>query len=92
MPLLVLLLLLLRQVSDLTLVDTCSVEAVEALLEQAMERRAVGCTQLNEQSSRSHMVFTLRLEGRNSVSGQQVRTPSSSIIHHHRRCLSKFNR
>jgi kinesin family protein C1 len=30
-----------------------------------MQKRSVGCTVLNEQSSRSHMVFTLRLEGEN---------------------------
>lgn len=35
-------------------------------------RRSVGCTALNEQSSRSHMVFTLRLDGANSATGAKV--------------------
>lgn len=45
---------------------------VEALLAQAMERRSVGSTQLNENSSRSHMVFTLRIDGQNSTTGKWV--------------------
>jgi hypothetical protein len=37
-----------------------------------MEKRSVGCTQLNEQSSRSHAVFTLRIEGHNDSSKLKV--------------------
>jgi hypothetical protein len=37
-----------------------------------MEKRTVGCTQLNEQSSRSHAVFTLRIEGVNDSSKLKV--------------------
>jgi hypothetical protein len=37
-----------------------------------MDKRAVGCTALNEQSSRSHMVFTLRLDGTNAQTGKTV--------------------
>jgi kinesin family protein C1 len=46
---------------------------VEDLLARAMEKRTVGCTQLNEQSSRSHAVFTLRIEGVNDSSKLKVR-------------------
>ena len=35
--------------------------------------RSVGCTTLNEQSSRSHMVFALRIEGNNTNTGVKVR-------------------
>ena len=42
---------------------------VDALLSDAMEKRTVGCTALNEHSSRSHMVFTLRIEGSNQATG-----------------------
>jgi len=42
------------------------------LLQRAMEKRTVGCTQLNEQSSRSHAVFTLRIEGVNDSSKLKV--------------------
>lgn len=45
---------------------------VEDLLQHAMEKRTVGCTQLNEQSSRSHAVFTLRIEGVNDSSKLKV--------------------
>lgn len=44
-----------------------------------MEKRTVGCTQLNEQSSRSHAVFTLRLEGVNDSSKLKVR-PCSHFL------------
>jgi kinesin family protein C1 len=59
-------------VSELTLVDVSSPDRVQGLLRDAMEKRSVGCTNLNEQSSRSHMVFTLRIEGSNSSSGMKV--------------------
>ncbi|KAG1664095.1 hypothetical protein FOA52_013279 [Chlamydomonas sp. UWO 241] len=59
-------------VTDLTLVDITQPARVEALLADAMDKRAVGCTALNEQSSRSHMVFTLRLDGTNAQTGKTV--------------------
>jgi kinesin family protein C1 len=59
-------------VSDLTLVDVNTPEAVAALLGRAMEKRSVGCTAMNEQSSRSHMVFTLRIDGANASSQLKV--------------------
>ena len=43
---------------------------VDALLNEAMTKRTVGCTALNEQSSRSHMVFTLKIDGTNSGTGR----------------------
>eukprot|EP00983_Pelagomonas_calceolata_P060005 1146184-Pelagomonas_calceolata.AAC.3 len=42
---------------------------VDALLSEAMNKRTVGCTALNEQSSRSHMVFSLKIDGTNSSTG-----------------------
>ncbi|GAX76591.1 hypothetical protein CEUSTIGMA_g4037.t1 [Chlamydomonas eustigma] len=59
-------------VSELTVVDITQASQVDLLLAQAMEKRSVGCTALNEQSSRSHMVFTLRLEGVNEAKGKRV--------------------
>ncbi|GLC49983.1 hypothetical protein PLESTB_000329700 [Pleodorina starrii] len=59
-------------VTDLTVVDVNRTEAVEQLLAQAMDKRTVGCTQLNEQSSRSHMVFTMRIEGHNTATDAKV--------------------
>jgi kinesin family member C1 len=59
-------------VTDLTLVDVSQAERVGELLQEAMEKRSVGCTALNEQSSRSHMVFCLRIEGHNHRTGTRV--------------------
>ncbi|GAB4831023.1 Kinesin-like protein KIN-14C [Ancistrocladus abbreviatus] len=59
-------------VSDLTIVDVCSIKEVSSLLHQAAQSRSVGKTQMNEQSSRSHFVFTLRISGVNESTEQQV--------------------
>ncbi|CAL9185634.1 unnamed protein product [Musa hybrid cultivar] len=59
-------------VSDLTIVDVCSIKEVSFLLQQAAQSRSVGRTHMNEQSSRSHFVFTLRIFGVNESTEQQV--------------------
>ncbi|KAF7822856.1 Kinesin-like protein KIN-14N [Senna tora] len=59
-------------VSDLTVVDVQSAKEVAFLLNQAAHSRSVGKTQMNEQSSRSHFVFTLRIYGVNESTDQQV--------------------
>ncbi|KAF5804198.1 putative minus-end-directed kinesin ATPase [Helianthus annuus] len=59
-------------VSDLTIVDVCSIREVSSLLQQAAHNRSVGKTDMNEHSSRSHLVFTLRIYGVNESTEQQV--------------------
>ncbi|CAA6658320.1 unnamed protein product [Spirodela intermedia] len=59
-------------VSDLTVVDVCSIKEVSYLLNKAAQSRSVGKTHMNEQSSRSHFVFTLRISGVNESTEQQV--------------------
>ncbi|KAL5579168.1 hypothetical protein UlMin_011610 [Ulmus minor] len=59
-------------VSDLTIVDVSSIKEISSLLHQAAQSRSVGKTQMNEQSSRSHFVFTLRISGVNEGTEQQV--------------------
>ncbi|XP_074557511.1 kinesin-like protein KIN-14N [Curcuma longa] len=59
-------------VSDLTIVDVCSIRKVSYLLHQAAQSRSVGRTHMNEESSRSHFVFTLRIFGANESTEQQV--------------------
>ncbi|GAV71260.1 Kinesin domain-containing protein [Cephalotus follicularis] len=59
-------------VSDLTIIDVCSITEISSLLRQAAQSRSVGKTQMNEQSSRSHFVFTLRISGVNENTEQQV--------------------
>ena len=48
-----------------------SPEQVIGLLRKATESRAVGKTQSNERSSRSHSVFTLRLTGSNPLTEEK---------------------
>ncbi|KAK6269819.1 hypothetical protein POUND7_006924 [Theobroma cacao] len=60
------------QVSDLTIVDVQSSREVSYLLDRAAQSRSVGKTQMNEQSSRSHFVFTMRITGVNESTEQQV--------------------
>ncbi|XP_031480147.1 kinesin-like protein KIN-14D [Nymphaea colorata] len=60
-------------VTDLTIVEVCSLDEVSSLLHRAAQGRSVGRTQMNEQSSRSHCVFTLRISGSNVNTEQQVR-------------------
>ncbi|KAJ7968383.1 Kinesin-like protein [Quillaja saponaria] len=59
-------------VSDLTIVNVGSIKEISSLLQQAAHSRSVGKTQMNEQSSRSHFVFTLRISGVNESTEQQV--------------------
>ncbi|EEF43957.1 kinesin-like protein KIN-14C [Ricinus communis] len=59
-------------VTDLTIIDVSSIQEISSLLRQAAQSRSVGKTQMNEQSSRSHFVFTLRISGVNENTEQQV--------------------
>ncbi|XP_034582088.1 LOW QUALITY PROTEIN: kinesin-like protein KIN-14N [Setaria viridis] len=59
-------------VSDLTVVDVTSISEVSSLLRRAAQSRSVGRTHMNEESSRSHCVFTLRIFGVNEGTDQQV--------------------
>ncbi|KAL1537899.1 Kinesin-like protein KIN-14C [Salvia divinorum] len=59
-------------VSDLTVMDVRSSKEVSYLLDRAAQSRSIGKTQMNEQSSRSHFVFTLRITGFNESTDQQV--------------------
>ena len=40
------------------------------MLQKASKNRSVGETKCNERSSRSHSVFTLKLTGENSITGE----------------------
>ncbi|KAF5742204.1 Kinesin 1 [Tripterygium wilfordii] len=59
-------------VTDLTIVDVGSIGEISSLLRQAAQSRSVGRTHMNEESSRSHFVFTLRISGVNEGTEQQV--------------------
>ncbi|KIK70932.1 hypothetical protein GYMLUDRAFT_149503 [Collybiopsis luxurians FD-317 M1] len=58
------------RVTDITVVPLHSPTQVHALLSSAQSRRSVASTLMNERSSRSHSVFTLRITGTNSSSGE----------------------
>ena len=51
--------------------STALPDRVSGLLSEAMAKRSVGLTALNEQSSRSHMVFTMKLDGVNETRGKR---------------------
>ena len=65
----------LTTVSGLTLVDVDSQQALEALAAHAMAARAVsaGGAEPSARSSRSHAVFTLRVDGTNAATGAEAR-------------------
>jgi kinesin family member C1 len=58
-------------ITNVTTLNLDSQDQVEGILEQAMNRRSVAATSSNERSSRSHSVFILKLQGRNSITGEQ---------------------
>lgn len=57
-------------VTNLTVVRVDRKEMVCQLLQKASKNRSVGETKCNERSSRSHSVFTLKLKGENSITGE----------------------
>ncbi|KAG1683919.1 hypothetical protein DVH05_012547 [Phytophthora capsici] len=56
-------------VPGLTMANVTATDQVEVLMERANRARSVACTDMNAQSSRSHSVFTLHLQGVNDKDG-----------------------
>eukprot|EP00172_Hildenbrandia_rubra_P001951 Plantae.Rhodophyta-Hildenbrandia_rubra.ctg25849.p1 GENE.Plantae.Rhodophyta-Hildenbrandia_rubra.ctg25849~~Plantae.Rhodophyta-Hildenbrandia_rubra.ctg25849.p1 ORF type:complete len:571 (-),score=138.86 Plantae.Rhodophyta-Hildenbrandia_rubra.ctg25849:1352-3064(-) len=52
-------------VTNLTTTDVESKDEIDDLINQSMTNRATAATKSNDQSSRSHSVFRLRIEGKN---------------------------
>ncbi|KAH7885673.1 P-loop containing nucleoside triphosphate hydrolase protein [Phlebopus sp. FC_14] len=59
------------RVTDVNVMPLHSPREVTALLRLANSRRTVAATLMNERSSRSHSVFTLRISGRNEHTGER---------------------
>ncbi|KAH8103889.1 kinesin-domain-containing protein [Cristinia sonorae] len=57
-------------VTDVNVIPLTSASQVRSLLAIAQSRRTVAATLMNERSSRSHSVFTLRIRGSNSMTGE----------------------
>ncbi|KAI0761833.1 P-loop containing nucleoside triphosphate hydrolase protein [Trametes elegans] len=57
-------------VTDVNVVPLASPTQVRTLLALAQGRRTVAATLMNERSSRSHSVFTLRIRGENTLTGE----------------------
>ncbi|KAG7093411.1 hypothetical protein E1B28_007093 [Marasmius oreades] len=58
------------RVTDITVMSLQSPSQVRSLLAVAQSRRSVAATLMNERSSRSHSVFTLRISGTNASTGE----------------------
>ncbi|KAF8074523.1 kinesin-domain-containing protein [Lyophyllum atratum] len=58
------------RVTDVTVVPLHSAAQVRTLLALAQKRRSVAATLMNERSSRSHSVFTLRIRGVSTGAGE----------------------
>ena len=58
--------------TNCTLVDVEDSHSVLRILEKAKSKRTVTTTKMNERSSRSHSVFTLKIYGRNAGTAQQM--------------------
>jgi kinesin family protein C1 len=59
------------QATDPSSVPLSSPRSVATLLERASSRRAVAATLMNERSSRSHSVFTLKVKGVNPLTDEK---------------------
>ncbi|CCM01834.1 uncharacterized protein FIBRA_03902 [Fibroporia radiculosa] len=57
-------------VTDVNVLPLASATQVRTLLSLAQSRRTVAATLMNERSSRSHSVFTLRIRGENPLTGE----------------------
>ena len=64
-------------VANMSKVDVSSMEQINALMHRAAKQRAVGCTDMNSQSSRSHSVFALYLKGTN----EKLSTELNGALH-----------
>lgn len=58
------------RVTDVNVIPLASPAQVRTLLALAQSRRTVAATLMNERSSRSHSVFTLRVTGANARTGE----------------------
>jgi kinesin family member C1 len=58
------------RVTDVTVVPLRAASQLQSVLHVAAKRRRVASTLMNERSSRSHCVFTVRMSGKNDVTGE----------------------
>jgi kinesin family member C1 len=61
------------RVEGLTIVDVADAGSANALIAKAMKNRSTAATKANSQSSRSHSVFRMYIEGTNPGSGQTLK-------------------
>jgi len=65
--------------TNCAVVDVRGADHVQDLVARAMGARSVAATAMNAQSSRSHSVFILWIEGRNDELGQQFRSSLNMV-------------
>jgi kinesin family protein C1 len=59
-------------VTGMTCIEVDSINHVKSLVGRAARQRDVGCTDIGEQSSQSHLVFAVHLKGINNLIGSEV--------------------
>ncbi|MEQ2165863.1 Kinesin-like protein kif17, partial [Goodea atripinnis] len=67
-------------VRDLTMHTVHSVGECERIMEQGWRNRAVGCTLMNKDSSRSHSIFTIHLEICNTAGQDHIRAGKLNLV------------
>ncbi|KAI9921800.1 hypothetical protein PsorP6_001411 [Peronosclerospora sorghi] len=78
-------------VPGLTLMDVTSIKQAQELMERASRARSVACTDMNAQSTRSHSVFTLHLQGVNDSEGVILNGQLNSVDLAGSKCASRYN-
>ena len=56
-------------IKNLSMPEVTSVEMIDALMNKGNKNRSVGATAMNATSSRSHSLFTVRIETSTTVAG-----------------------
>jgi len=66
-------------VPDLTWVPVPDAEAIISLSDNAKSNRTVVATKMNQESSRSHLILTVKIAGENKVTGELVKSTINLI-------------
>merc|ERR1712054_482198 len=66
-------------VPDLTHKDVECADDILKLMSQAKSNRTVCATKMNQESSRSHLILTIKLYGKNNTTNENIKAPLNLI-------------